>query len=289
MNKELIKIESYRVQALIWNVASSVLGVCVILAGVFSGTPLLMFIGVGVLIGGIMLGSSKTATYRHEFKDYFIRSAFERNFESRVKINWEGMDLGEIEEAFVIPYGNSNRSDDEVVFDYKGIHVRRTDVSTERVVSNGKTTTRVQLFKGQYMVFSFPKPIMAFTVVRENKWFDSKPGGLFSGCPSTEKVELESVEFNKEFVVFSSDPHEAFYLLTPPFMEILLDFQRTYGVEVFFGFMRNEFHVAINSEENLFEPSILVPVKSISMNTYDTDILKIKRVIDQLNLIEEGE
>ena len=39
------------------------------------------------------------------------------------------------------------------------------------------------------------------------------------------KVEFESAEFNRLFDVYSLSPHDAFYLITPQFMERLFSLQ----------------------------------------------------------------
>jgi hypothetical protein len=280
-------MEQVRINAIFWSFGAVTLGVLIAIINLFVSNSGLFMSGLIIMITGLVIGSKKTQYYRRKFKEVFIRDLFKKEFNENVYINWDGMDLLEIEDAFVIPVGNSNRSDDEIIFDYKGVKIRRSDVLTEKVVNTGKTRSTVRLFKGQYMIFSFPKEIKGFTVIKDNEWLDSKPGGILSGAPDTERVKMESVEFNEQFAVFSNDPQEAFYLLTPQLMEILLDFRKTYGVEVYFGFVRNEFHVAINSDENLFEPALLKPVTKVSVDIYNNDIARMKRIVEQLELIKE--
>lgn len=68
-----------------------------------------------------------------------------------------------------------------------------------------------------------------------------------------EKIETENQTFNEQFDVYATDPHSAFYVVTPLVMERLLDMKRRYG-----GFgvavSGDEIAIALCSGSYLFEP-----------------------------------
>lgn len=94
--------------------------------------------------------------------------------------------------------------------------------------SKGRTRTHyVTVFQGLLMRFTFPKRFSGRTIVVQDKgWL----GKLFSswGIPG-ERVALEDPRFEEIFEVYGSDQVEARYLLTPTFMERLLDLARHFG------------------------------------------------------------
>lgn len=72
-------------------------------------------------------------------------------------------------------------------------------------------------------------------------------------------VELESPEFEREFVVTSTDPLEARYLLTPDMMERILRFRRNTGSALRLSLLRGSVSLALPLAQDLFE----LPVGSV--------------------------
>ncbi|MBK9456075.1 MAG: DUF3137 domain-containing protein [Bacteroidetes bacterium] len=78
--------------------------------------------------------------------------------------------------------------------------------------------------------------------------------GLSIGRPDV--VRLEDVEFEKQFVVYSSDEVEARYILSTSFMEQIMAFKKKTNANIQLSFVGNNINVAIPMKENMFEPSI---------------------------------
>ncbi len=288
-NKEndctLADIEKYRISAISWGLVT--IAVIVLLLLSFFIQEMAFFAVMILLIVVIFIFSSKQSKFKKAFKYYFIAQQFETVLNVPITMELAGYNVDYIKDSHLIPTANTYSSDDLISFEYEGIKVRRGDVHTEQVTSTGKSTTRVTLFKGQYMTFTFPKTITSFMVIKDNTFFDDKPDGFFSSAPKTTKVEFESIEFNKMFDTFAADEHEAFYLVTPQFMQLLMDFRVRQGCNVYYGFMRNEFHIAIDTRENLFEPSLLQKVDE-SSGTFDNNhIHEIVNMINHFRLVED--
>ena len=49
------------------------------------------------------------------------------------------------------------------------------------------------------------------------------------------KVKLESVQFNKKFKTYATSEHNAFYVLTPHFMEALMAFEQKNKGKIYFS------------------------------------------------------
>ncbi|MEG2329460.1 MAG: DUF3137 domain-containing protein [Erysipelotrichaceae bacterium] len=287
-NKEtctLADIEKYRINAIIWGLV--MIATIVLLLISFFVQEMAFFFVMFILVVVIFIFSSSQSKFKKAFKHYFIAQQFESALGVPVDVELNGYSVEYIKDSHLIPTSNTFSSDDLISFDYAGIKVRRGDVHTEQVTSTGKSTTRVTLFKGQYMTFTFPKTITSFMVIKDNAFFDDKPDGFFSSAPKTTKVEFESIEFNKMFDTFAADEHEAFYLVTPQFMQLLMDFRVRQGCKVYYGFMRNEFHIAIDTRENMFEPSLLQKVDESSGAIDSNHIHEIVNMINHFRLVED--
>lgn len=69
-------------------------------------------------------------------------------------------------------------------------------------------------------------------------------------------VDLENPEFEKLFVVRSSDQVEARYILTPAFMEKLVYFRQKVGNPVHLCFVNGKMFLAVSTNHDYFEPKL---------------------------------
>lgn len=100
-------------------------------------------------------------------------------------------------------------------------------------------------FKGKYVVLpDFTERVLG----RQAKIFQKmnrKYGQL---------IELEDIEFEKEFVVYGSDQIEARYILSVSIMQRLLNFKRRTGKNIRISFVKSSVFIAIPYKKELFEP-----------------------------------
>lgn len=170
-------------------------------------------------------------------------------------------------------------SDDLISGSLLGKYFIRSDVKIQDVRRSGKTTTVVTTFEGPWIVIDFDKRFKHYTVVKEKEFLDNgKPGGWYSG-KKVDKIELEDMRFNRKFVVFSEDGQEAFYLLTPPVMEKIMELeQRTEG-RLYLGFIEGKLHIALDNNQNAFEPSLFEPVNDEALERNKAEIDWIKELV----------
>lgn len=71
-----------------------------------------------------------------------------------------------------------------------------------------------------------------------------------------ELVKLENPEFEKLFVVYSSDQVEARYILTPSIMEAMVKLYRRFDGDIYFSFVGSRVYFANSFNVALFEPNI---------------------------------
>ncbi len=96
---------------------------------------------------------------------------------------------------------------------------------------------------------------------------------------------MDSPEFEKEFVVYSSNQIEARYILTHTLMKRLLVFKKRSKHPVYISFIGESIHMAIEYNKDLFEPSVFRSLLNykIAMEYVQTLHLAIG-IIDELKL-----
>lgn len=135
-------------------------------------------------------------------------------------------------------------------FRFAEVHAEERRTSTD---SKGRTRTYwVDIFRGFLFIADFGRPFRGATTVYRNSWIKLRFG--------TQRVKLESPEFEKRFDVYGDDPVEARYLLTPLLMERIVSLDRRFGQGMTLSFRRQEIIVAIADATDHFEASIWRPV-----------------------------
>jgi hypothetical protein len=117
------------------------------------------------------------------------------------------------------------------------------------------------VFRGYLIRLNMKKKVSGHTAVRNRKgliyrfyswiyttnWFPAKISEL-------EKVRFEDPVFQRKFEVRSSDQVEARYLLTPAFMESLIDLEHCFGEKaVSCAFYDNDLLISVKYKSNKFE------------------------------------
>ncbi|MFI4936423.1 MAG: DUF3137 domain-containing protein [Caulobacterales bacterium] len=119
----------------------------------------------------------------------------------------------------------------------------------EATLTQGSGKERHTVFQGQLFRLTTPKKLLSTTVVLRNTgWFSrfECPHGL-------QAVGLEDPRFNKIFAVFGSDQVEAREILTPAFMQELVDLETAYsGQHLRYAFVGAELLIAVEGA-NRFE------------------------------------
>ena len=259
-----------------------VLGVLLLFSSVSFG------ILTGIVGGGLILAINLTEKpkYVRAYKNQIVLAVLREMFED-VHLNLDaGFNQEWVEDAHFIPTGNRFFSDDQISGSCRGCLFRRSDVLTQQVTHTGKTTTVTTLFEGPWMVFEFPKSFGHYLLVREKEFLSNgKPGGWFSGL-KTERIAMESEEFNEKFEVYAEDEHEAFYLLSPQFMEKLEQAEREIAGRMYYGFFDHEFHVAVDNRQNSFEPPVFTPITPAQLEEIRTEARLVCELIDLLHLAD---
>ena len=239
-----------------------------------------------LLKGDVSAYESGIKKVYYQFKSSCVLNSLKSIF-SDVKYNpGKGFSKSFINGVGMLDTGDSFESSDYISGKYKNIIFEQSDVHIQEVHEEKDSDGNVErvwetTFLGRVMVFDFNKKFKANLQV-SSYLFDS------STLPWSKKfsrVKMEDVDFNKNFNVFAENEHEAFYLLTPQFMEKIKNVTGKLKCGVMFCFVDNKLHIAIDNETDSFECNVF---KLIDENKVRESILKdiklITDFVDDLNL-----
>lgn len=145
----------------------------------------------------------------------------------------------------------------EVDFELFEAHLEEKRTTTD---SKGRTqTTWVTVFRGQCLRLDFHKTFYGRTLITRDAGFFNR----FGGGKGMQRATLEDPVFEKIFEVYTTDQVESRYLLTPDFMQKLVDLEKTFkGGKLKAAFEGGEMFVTVQGG-NLFEPgSMFKPLDS---------------------------
>ncbi|MGQ1911719.1 DUF3137 domain-containing protein [Marinifilum sp. RC60d5] len=126
--------------------------------------------------------------------------------------------------------------------------------------ANNKKTEKT-LYSGLFFRAEFSKPFNGETVVVPDK-MEKKLGYVVRSLQKNKKNDLEiafmeNANFEREFIVRTSDQVEARYLLTPQIMEAIVNYKLKYKNEISIVFAKSNLYLLV-PDCDFFEPNIRV-------------------------------
>ena len=224
--------------------------------------------------------------FNKEFKNIFVFTALKSTFQNVKYSPDKGFSESFVDEIGMINTSDRFNSNDYISGTYKGIKFEQSDMHIEEehetTDSEGnKTTTWITIFRGRLMIFDFNKSFKSNIRV-STKYFraDKLPWSKkFS------KIKMEDVEFNKLFSIYSQSEHEAFYILTPHFMEKIKTLTNNLNCGIMYAFIDNKLYIAIDNNTDSFEYNVFKVIDEQKINEdLSKDIRLITKFVEELNL-----
>ncbi len=238
---------------------------------------LISLISVVVVIQAFRRMTEYSKEYKALYKSTFVTGMLSEFFDD-VFYDWQhGFTEQAVREFGLVKLGNRFHTEDYLSASYKGIHFVQADVKVQYHSSSGKNSHTTTYFSGRMFVFDNPlKKVFSVQVFSDNfKYRAGNPNGF-----RMNKVDLESVAFNKAFDVKAVQEIDAFYMLTPQMIERLTMIKNQYG-NLAVHFANDKILVGINCGMKAFDGSI---TRKIDYNTEREQARKDSMVI--INLIE---
>ena len=237
-----------------------------------------------VIVKGIVNGNNIEKFYK-EFKKNFVLKSLKSFFKDIDYNSEEGFTEEYIRDVGMIDTGDSFNSNDYISGTYNGIKFEQSDIHIEEKHveedDDDKEEVWETIFMGRLMVFDFNKNFKANLQVSS---LGFRANSFLWGKKIID-VEMEDIEFNKLFSVCAENEHDAFYILTPHFMEKLKEITRRLECDVMFCFFNSKLFIAVDNRDDSFEYDILKPINEKDIEaSIESDIKLITSFVDELNL-----
>lgn len=233
-----------------------------------------------------VINGKDISEFRKEFKHIFVLDALNDCFDN-LNYNFDvGFNENYIKSIGMMNTGDRFLSNDFISGIYKGIKFEQSDIHVEvkKEVkdSNGKEHVEWEtIFQGRWMTYDFNKNFKSNIQVASSCFISR----LLPYEKKFSKIEMEDSEFNKIFNVYTEMEHDAFYVLTPQFMEKLKKIYTELNSPIMFCFIDNRLHVAINNGKDSFEYNVF---KEMDEKKIKESIIKDVKIItdfvNELNL-----
>ncbi len=230
--------------------------------------------------------------YKKEFKNFFVLKALNQYFTDLEYDPNRGMPAQVIANTHMMYMGDRYHSNDYISAKYKGIAFQQADVHIEEehesTDSDGHTHTYyVTIFKGRWMIFDFNKTFKANVQISQKGFGNSYVNKYWGNKENRfKKVQMESEEFNKKFNVYAQSEHDAFYIITPSFMQRIQKLDDENKGKLLFCFIDNKLHIGLFDGKDAFEPkSVFKKIDEEQIiSEISEDIKAITQFVDELSL-----
>ena len=210
---------------------------------------------VGQILGVTVIGSifstvslliirTRYEDNRKRLIENVVHNMLKKNFDLIAYKPAESFDSKQLAQSMLLGW-NAHEGNDYFEARYRGVKFAFSDVRLSMLITTSRGQSEVPVFTGPWMIIDTNKPVKVPVVVSEIK----DKGSMDSRrC----KVHMENIEFDNQFNVFTEDPHTAFYVLTPNFMENILSArERTFGRK-HMCFAGSRAHVAVDTKFDFF-------------------------------------
>ena len=171
-----------------------------------------------------------------------------------------GFSYDEMDRMNLIPKGDKvfYRSSDELTGLLDGVRFHSSNVQTGQK-GRGRRSLPDILFEGQIIAFSmFDDRKISESFVQV---FSRKALAQVKRTTAPLTIQTENSLFNENFVVFTENDQNAFYILTPPVLETITTFQEAMEGKVYLAFYQSMLYVTCSQFHNPFDAYIDIPVE----------------------------
>ncbi len=250
-----------------------------------------VFVSVAALLWYVALAQLRR--FKVNLKTEIYPSVF-KFFDPGYRYHADGLiPIEQLHGSALIPYYDDGHVEDYIYGIYKGVQLEFTEAVLKKFIIEDKQKRWRTVFRGFFIVLSLPKKLHSRIILDRDA---GKLGNLVTdvfgkaGRIGLSKVKLEDPLFEQHFEVFANDQVEARYILTPSFMERLVQLVDCYGRgKIQASFYDNSLVLMVSSSKNRFEPSWFFNQYTIKkdINSILREMYALFQVIEVLKLQEQ--
>lgn len=204
--------------------------------------------------------------YKNEFSDVVVSSS--------------GFSQGQLLKSKMVTNGNSFESNTFIQLKTENFRVKMSNASL--VNRNSKNEVSTVSFHGRWYIFDRLGITSPYVQVHSDK-SDAKINAMTYDLQS---VETESIEFNNVFVTLSENELDAFKVLQPHIMEVLLGLKNELGeqAKLMLALRDDKLYIGVKDDGD-FALLKSEKINDSYITSIENDIVKTKQIIDHLTKI----
>ena len=285
MEEKIKEFELYRQQVCKKANIFLAVGIVLVIAGflLIISLELPVFV-LAIVFGFVFIGinSSLKNKLSKEFKQKFVINLVKEIYPNSTYNPNVGIAVERIMEPGLFKRPDRYFLEDYLASSYEGVGFEMCDFTfQERHVtydSKGHARTTYETYaKGRFMIFDFAREFNQVLKVVENAYLGLNTRGL-------EKIETESIDFNKKFKTYTSDGVTAFYVLTPQIQLKLLELESKFKGSIFFAYMRGKLYVAITDGVSMLDINASKKLSLETLQILESQLILPASIINELGL-----
>lgn len=255
-----------------------------------------LFGGMGYLILSVIPKAKEAEKeLKTLYKDTFLNGMFNEFFENARYMGTFGFTQHKVREFELHDLGESFESEDHLMGDYKGVHFEQADVHSWTYYPKREHDSTETYFYGRMFIFDLPVHSIQSVKVFNKLVLDVNTGDHRIRGSEQNRVEMESVQFNNAFSIYSEDAHDAFYVLTPPMMDRLMEIYERYCKignhalhNISFHFKGSKLYFTMECDNKAFDAGKFPISYPDEKKKLESDIQVIIDLIEALDLMDKN-
>ena len=285
MEERIKEFEAYRASEckkanifLIIGILSLILGF--VLTMLLEYPVFILLVVLGIVF--IVINSSIKSKLSLKFKNEFIIDLVKETYPGCIYNHKSGIDISSMMEPRLLQKPDKYYVEDYLKSSYDGVSFEMCDFNFQerRVTTDGKghtTTTYVTYAKGRFMIFDYKREFNQVLKVVENAYLGLDTRRL-------EKIETESIDFNKKFKVYTSNSLTAFYVLTPQIQLKLLELESKFRGSIYLAYMKGKLYIAVCDNVSILDVNASKKITLETLEMLKSQLLLPASIINELGL-----
>lgn len=259
-------------------------GILIIVAGALLSIFALVAVGFVILIVGFVIigkGYGYIQQYNKVVKNELVTTLLKETYDDVFYDQKGGIGLQNVLKTDTVKRPDRYTMEDYFRASYKGIQFETSDLDLKERVEHRDSKGNVYYtydtyFKGRWITYRFERHFKDGLKIIESRFGFNKKG--------FEKMDTESIEFNKKFTIYATSKEYGFYQITSSMIEKLLKLEKMHRGQILYCFMDNELHIGINDRKDYLEFSYKKPVTEEALKPVLDDIEMIAAIINEFRL-----
>lgn len=236
----------------------------------------------GVVFVSILIGSIFSYFKNKKFKETIVKDVLESTFDNVHYTTTQGIDKRRIYDTKLVNSGNSYASSDYLRARYHDLDFEFSNVEVKDSYTVNDQTHTDTYFIGQWIIIKPKIKLSSKLYIIDKEFHFSTPHKpVFFAKTDLEKIELESIGFNKEYKIYTNDAQAAFKVLSP---QKILELYEKHHENVSFYLNEQELHIAIYSNKFIFQDKLFSSETQANQEArVKNEILKVLNYIQLLD------